>query len=299
MKKIAIIGANSYIARNVILYLKLHYTEYKLYLYDCGEVQLDGEPNYYQIDILDSNSVKKIDFSCEYIYMFIGKTGTTAGFEDYNTFIDINEKALLNVLNEYIHSNSLAKIIFPSTRLLYKGKEEMLSEDDEKEFKTIYAINKYSCENYLKLYNLIYNVQYLTFRICVPYGSLIANASSYGTAGFMLGKAVKGENIILYGDGNVRRTLTYMEDLCKVLVEGGLSEVLVNDTYNIGGEDYSLKEMAQIIADKYNISIDFVEYPKIAELIESGSTVFNDSKMQSIYPVEYKGNFKKWCLQLK
>ena len=90
-----------------------------------------------------------------------------------------------------------------------------------------------------------------------------------------------------------------MEDLCKVLVEGGLSEVLVNDTYNIGGEDYSLKEMAQIIADKYNISIDFVEYPKIAELIESGSTVFNDSKMQSIYPVEYKGNFKKWCLQLK
>ena len=274
-------------------------TNLELYLYDCGEVQLDGEPNYYQIDILDSNSVKKIDFSCEYIYMFIGKTGTTAGFEDYNTFIDINEKALLNVLNEYIHSNSLAKIIFPSTRLLYKGKEEMLSEDDEKEFKTIYAINKYSCENYLKLYNLIYNVQYLTFRICVPYGSLIANASSYGTAGFMLGKAVKGENIILYGDGNVRRTLTYMEDLCKVLVEGGLSEVLVNDTYNIGGEDYSLKEMAQIIADKYNISIDFVEYPKIAELIESGSTVFNDSKMQSIYPVEYKGNFKKWCLQLK
>lgn len=294
MKKIAILGANSYIARNVIHIIKRDYPEYNLYLYDRTETHVDGENNYVSIDILNIDSVKSIDFSCDILFMFIGKTGSANGFDNFDLFIDINERALLNLLNAYRECNSKAKIIFPSTRLVYKGKQGLQAENAEKEFKTIYAINKYACEKYLEQYNNVFDVQYCIFRICIPYGTLIPSASSYGTAEFMLNKAKKGENITLYGDGSARRTLTYMEDLCKVLIEGGANDNCCNDVYNIGGEDYSLKEMAELIADKYGVGIDFVDYPELAKKIESGDTVFDDNKLQKVVQMNYKGRFIKW-----
>lgn len=294
MKKIAVVGANSYIARNVIYMLKKDYPECLCNLYDQAETQVDGEDNYKRINILNPESVNQIDFQCDVIFMFIGKTGSANGFDDFNLFIDINEKSLLNLMNAYRKAKSTAKIVFPSTRLVYSGKSEPQKEDAEKEFKTIYAINKYACEKYLEQYHNVFGIQYCIFRICVPYGTLIQGASSYGTAEFMIGKALKGENISLYGNGSVRRTLTYMGDLCKVLIEGALSNQCYNDIYNIGGEDYSLIEMANLIADKYNVGIDYVPYPKIALKIESGDTIFDDQKLNAIIPMNYTGTFLNW-----
>jgi len=293
LKKTAIIGANSYIARNIIYVLGQNPELYELALYDYKEEQMDGLENYKSIKVLSKESVKNIDFDCDVIFMFVGKTGSANGFDDVDKCIDINERSLLNILNEYRAQKSTAKIIFPSTRLVYKGKSGKLKEDAEKEFKTIYAINKYACEQYLEMYNRVYGVQYCIFRICIPYGTLIPNASSYGTAEFMLSKATKGENITLYGDGSGRRTLTYMGDLCNVLIAGALSDQCVNDNFNVGGEDYSLLEMATFIAGKYGVEVEFVPWPEVALKIESGNTVFDSGKLD-IYYKSYFMKFRDW-----
>ena len=280
-KKVAVIGANSYIARNVIHLIGERYSDILLALYDYPETHPDGLDNYKQVSILDKESLKGVGFDCDVIYVFAGKTGSANGFDDYDSFIDINERALLNILSEYRAQKSSAKIVFPSTRLVYKGRPGLLAEDDEKEFRTIYAINKFACENYLKQYNNVFGVQYCIFRICVPYGTLVSGAASYGTAEFMLNKAKRGENITLYGDGSQRRTFTYMEDLVDVLVEGGLSGCCLNDVYNVGGEDLSLKEMAEMVAERYGVEVLSVPWPEIALKIESGDTVFDSRKLES------------------
>lgn len=295
MKKIVVIGANSYIARNLVFYIKNNYNDYEMNLYDIMPDSLDGNSNYKMINVLDKESISKIDMNCDVIFMFVGKTGTINGFDNYETYININEVALLNLLNEYRVQNSKAKIIFPSTRLVYKGKKGKIKECDLKEFKTVYAINKYACEKYLEQYSNIYGVQYCIFRICVPYGTLIKDAQSYGTAEFMLTNAKKGEDISLYGDGSVRRTITYIGDLCRILIEGAVSDKCINDVYNIGGEDYSLKDMAEPIAKKYGVSITYKEWPEISRKIESGDTVFNDEKLKHIIKVKYEMKFKNWC----
>ena len=127
-------------------------------------------------------------------------------FEQYETFVEINELILLKIIEAYRLNNGTGRLIFPSTRLVYKGRDGLLKEDAEKEFKTIYAINKYSCENYLWMYNNMYGIPYTVFRICLPYGTLVPEASSYGTAEFFMKKATAGENITLYGDGTVSYT---------------------------------------------------------------------------------------------
>ena len=279
MKRAIIIGANSYIARNMIHVLGDRKGAEVVALYDCQSEHSDGASNYRQIDILDETSLALVDLDVDLIFFFAGKTGTAAGFENYDLFIDVNEKGLLNLLSAYRKQQSRAKIIFPSSRLVYKGKKGALKEDSEKEFKTVYAINKFACEQYLKMYATSFDVRYCIFRICVPYGTLIPGASSYGTAEFMLERAQAGNNISLYGDGSVRRTLTYIKDLCETMLLGALSSECENDVFNIGGEDYSLFEMASLIVEKYKVSIEFEEWPELAQKIESGDTVFDSGML--------------------
>ena len=233
MKSIAVIGANGYIARNLIYVLRRDYPDTVLKTYGVEKSSVDGIEGYISVDLTDKKSLSQLDLSCELIFMFVGKTGSANGFDEYDTFIDINERALLNLLSEYRRQKSKARIVFPSTRLVYKGKTGPQKEDSEKEYKTIYAVNKYACEQYLEQYHRVFGVSYTIFRICVPYGTLIPNASSYGTAEFMLSKALNGNNIILYGDGSVRRTLTNIEDLCEMIILGSFSPETVNDVFNI------------------------------------------------------------------
>lgn len=295
MLRVAILGANGYIARNLAYVLKRDCPDCEIKLYGIEANSIDSSKNYVSVDMTDKESVKKIDMSCDIIFMFVGKTGSAEGFDKYETFIDVNERTLLNLLSEYRRQKSRARIIYPSTRLVYKGAKGPQREDAEKEFKTIYAINKYACEKYLEQFSRVYGVKYTVFRICVPYGTMIPNASSYGTAEFMLSKAVKGDNITIYGDGSVRRTLTHMEDLCMTMIQGAISEKCENDVFNIGGEDYSLMEMAGLIAEKYKVGIDCIPWPEISLKIESGDTVFDSSKLDTLIGRHIIHKFTEWA----
>ena len=294
MKKIAVLGANGYMARNLIYVLMRDYPDYEICPYGIELDSADQLDNYITVDMTDKKSVKKIDLSCDIVFMLVGRTGSANGFDEYDSFIDINQRTLLNLLNEYRRQKSNARIVFPSTRLVYKGSKVPQQEDAEKEFKTVYAINKFACEMYLEQFCRVYGIKYTVFRVCIPYGTLILGASSYGTAEFMLAKATKGENITIYGDGQVRRTLTHMEDLCTTMIEGALSEKCENDVFNVGGEDYSLIEMAKLIAEKYNVGVDLIPWPYISLKIESGDTVFDSSKLDALLEYRTARKFKEW-----
>ena len=213
--KTAIIGANGYIGKHLEFYLKRMGLDPA-----CYDIQDDSRENYKQVDITDKESVKNIDINVDYIYMFAGLTGTYAGFDKYETYVSINEIGLLNLLDAIRNSEKKPKIVFPSTRLIYKGVDKPLKEEDEKETKTLYAINKLACESILYAYNKSFDIPYTIFRICIPYGNMLSTDYSFGTIGFFIKQAKAGKDITLYGGGDTKRTFTHMEDLCYQIVQG-------------------------------------------------------------------------------
>ena len=72
VKKIAMIGANGYIARNLICLLQKEKPEIELELYDLAERHVDGAEHYHCVNMLEEELERKIDFSCDLIYMFAG-----------------------------------------------------------------------------------------------------------------------------------------------------------------------------------------------------------------------------------
>jgi len=188
------------------------------------------------------------------------------------------------------------RIIYPSTRLVYKGiKNTPLKEGFEKESKTIYAKNKINCERILNDYQLQHKIDYTIFRICVPYGNLLGENYSYGTIGFFINKAIKGENITIYGDGSLKRTFTHVSDISEAIIKGIEHEQTKNKIYNIGSNDsLSLLEVANLVAKKYKVGVVFVDWPEEALKIESGDTIFNDEKLQKDINYKYKYSIKDW-----
>ena len=282
--KIAIIGANGYIGKHLAYYLQ------KLGMSSvCYDIQDEMRENYKKVDLTKKESVRDIDFNVDYIFMFAGLTGTYAGFEKYETYIKINEIGLLNLLDEIRNSEYRPKIIFPSTRLVYKGVDKPLKEDDEKETKTLYAINKQACEGILYAYKQSFDIPYTVFRICIPYGNLLSTDYSFGTVGFFIKQAKAGKDITLYGGGNIKRTFTHMEDLCRQVVEGAFNPNSNGEIYNVGGETYSLREVAEIIASTLGTNVVDVPWPEKDLRIESDHTYFDDTKIRTLLNFgEYK-----------
>lgn len=275
--KIAVLGGKGYIGKHILHYLNNQ--DYDCFSYDVLDV---NEKYYKKVDISSPNSVISIDLSVDYIFMFAGLTGTYAGFDNYGAYNRINELGLLNLLDTIRKSPYRPKVVFPSTRLVYKGDDKPLKEDDEKECKTIYAANKLACEGYLKAYHDSFDIPYTVFRICIPYGNLLSNDYSFGTVGFFIKQAKAGNDITLYGGGTIKRTFTHMEDLCYQITEGAFNPKSNGEIYNVGGETLFLREAAEIIAEKYGVSVKSVPWPEKDLRIESDHTYFDDSKIQGL-----------------
>ena len=289
----AVIGGKGFIGKHLVYYLQKE--GHQVASYDIVENEEDG---YSRIDMTDANSVVSMDLNVDYVFMFAGLTGTYAGFDAYEKYVNINEMALLNLLDAIRKSPYCPKVVFPSTRLVYKGVDKPLKEEDEKASKTIYAANKIACEGYLQAYHDSFDIPYSVFRICIPYGNLLSNDYSFGTVGFFIKQAKAGKDITLYGGGTIKRTFTHMEDLCYQVIEGAFAEGSNGEVYNVGGETLSLKDAAEIIAGKFGVNVTAVPWPERDLRIESDHTYFDDTKIQALLHLKPYKNLKDFTKDL-
>lgn len=276
--KCAVIGACGYIGKHIVKYLVERYGIIPETYDVC-----DGDGKFYhKVDLTDRESVATINLDVDYVFDFAGLTGTYVGFDKYETYNRVNELGLLNLLDAIRMSKFRPKLIFPSTRLVYKGVDKPLREEDEKETKTIYAVNKLACEGLLYAYRQSFDIPYTIFRICIPYGNLLSKDYSFGTVGFFIRQAKAGNNITLYGGGDIKRTFTHMEDLCYQIIEASFTEESDGNIYNIGGETLSLRGAATVIARKFGVDVVSVPWPEKDLRIESSHTYFDDTKIRTL-----------------
>ena len=157
--RIAVFGCNGYIGKHLSYYFSERGDDVTGFdiqdQYDLLNVK------YRQLDILDNVNIDSVVFDFDIICFFCGLTGTDISINKYKEFINVNEIGLLNILSALLKQQSKAKIVFPSTRLVYKGsKNRPLNENSEYELKTIYATSKFNGERYLEMFRRLYGVNF-------------------------------------------------------------------------------------------------------------------------------------------
>lgn len=286
--KCIVFGAGGYLGRNLTFYLRQ----------SGDDVVIPHKKEGERLDLLENDSLIDIDWNVDVVFMYAGVTGTATSFDSYKKFLLGNELALLNMLDAIRRSKYRPKIIFPSTRLVYAESLTSILETDSLDPKTIYAVNKIACENYLKIYQNSYDIPSVILRICVPYGNIFGTEYSYGTIGSLIKQAKNNKNIELYGTGDYRRTFTHIDDISRLTRMVAVRSEIKNLILNIPGENFSLLEVAKLISEKMGVNIENISWPSLARKIESGNTVFDGQKLLNTLDTCLRYSLAEWIDEL-
>jgi UDP-glucose 4-epimerase len=294
--RVGVMGAGGYIGRHLAHGLKNRpgLAELRLSVRPGKKEGVAQEA--WEIDITERNGIAHFLKELDCVFLMSALSGTTKGFDQYVDYLNTNEVGLFNVLDACRKTNPSCKIIFPSTRLVYKGKPGgLLLEDDPKEPKTPYALNKLACEGALAVYSRAFGIRSAIFRICVPYGQTVDGAGSYGTINHFLTQAKSCGEIRIFGDGVQRRTFTHIQDLTNAMILAGLDPKSDGGIFNIGGADrLSLREAAEKIAKKFDAQVVTMDWPELDKKLETGDTVFDSSSLESLFHCQFQRRFDEW-----
>ena len=212
------------------------------------------------------------------IAFFAGLSGPERSFESSERFLEVNEKGLMLLLRRIAPLGVRApRILFPSSRLVYRGGGEV-NETSELYPRSVYAANKLACEALLNAYHVRYDIPYVVLRICVPYGNPLHTSYSYGALGFFMTCIKAGRPITVYGDGSYYKTYVHIMDLCEIS-RRVLDPRVPSGIYNVGGCDYSLQQVAEMLVACHGGSVINIPWPEAAKRVEMGSISLNADKL--------------------
>lgn len=267
--KVMIIGSTGYLGRNLRQYLDVQNHE----VVDPSSVL--GT----RFDITNVDHVNAISWHVDVIYILAGLTGTVNSFQNSVEHLNTNVMGVRHLLQAISQSAYRPRLIFPSSRLIFKGSHNLLLEDAPREARTVYAASKIAAEHLLEAYAMRFDIPCTIVRVCVPYGQLVTGPYRYGTVGFMLEQATTQRVIKLYNRGIMRRTFTHVHDLCNFFDRLATSQQAGYEVFNLPGENLSLFEVATAIANQLNVRVEMVQWDELTKRTESGDTIFDGSRV--------------------
>lgn len=159
---------------------------------------------------------------------------------------NVNATGTMNVL-EVARRLGTRRVIYGSTSWVYSDtKESMVDEDTPIPPPShLYTATKLAGEHYCRSYAALYNLQFTILRYGIPYGP--RSRGSTVIASFVE-KAIKGDQIVIDGDGSQFRQFIYVKDLAKGNVSALVDEA-AGKTYNLdGARKITIKEIAESVS---------------------------------------------------
>lgn len=240
----------------------------------------------YSGNIDDEKVVGKALSGCEVIFNLAGKSGAALSNAFPLEDLEVNVRGHLTFLEICRRLNPAAKIIFPSSRLVYKPTEDLpVPEAAPLGPQSIYGIHKLAGENYHLLYSYLYDMRTTILRITNPYGPFQRpEQNSYGIINWFINLALKGKSLPVYGDGSQLRDYIHVDDVARAFLLCGMNGASDGKIFNAGGgQPVSLGNMAKLTVDLANSGqVQFLEWPASAARIETGNFFADISAIKEI-----------------
>ena len=262
MKRILITGGSGFLGHNVILGLRAAgYSVKCLDRYEAGFLK-ENDVEFLFGDISEKNlieqTLKDVDIVIHMACTILPQMSNSDPYFDMMT----NVGGSLSLLDAAV-KNNVQKVVFLSSGGTVYGRPQStpIPEEHPTNPTCSYGISKLMVEKYLRLYRELYGLESCAVRLANPYGRFQRVKSAQGVISVFCYKALKGEEIQIWGDGNVQRDFIYVDDvvdaILRILKKDGLPPEL-----NIGsGIATSLNELLKVITAVCNkeLKIKYME----------------------------------------
>ncbi len=161
---------------------------------------------------------------------------------------NVNIKGTLQLL-EHMRATGVSKIIYASTGgAIYGDPIELpLTEQSIARPLCPYAVSKFTGEQYIQLYQRLYDFQYTILRYPNIYGPRQNPEGEAGVNAIFIGIMMKGETPTIYGDGEQLRDYIFVSDIVEVntLALDRMENQIFNIATGLGSSVNAIYEILQ------------------------------------------------------
>ena len=183
------------------------------------------------IQSVDSESLAHVfeAFRPEIVIHLAAQSNVPRSIQDPLSDTRTNVLGTVNVLNQ-CRDHGVRKVIYASSAAVY-GHPQYLAIDEEHPVRPVsfYGISKYTPELYVRTYGELYGLDYTILRFANVYGPRQDPTGEGGVVSIFVDKLLRGEPVIINGDGEQTRDFIYVEDVAAANVAAltlGSGEVL-------------------------------------------------------------------------
>ena len=303
---IILLGAAGFIGTNLVIALAKN-QENRITVVDRNRAYFASVDNMKlpNVSFVESDLTMDTDYdnllkNQDIVYHLISTTVPTTSNQHIAEELKANVVLSANLFEACVNQK-VQKVVFISSGGTVYGKEAScpLLEETPTNPISSYGVQKVTIEKLLYLYNYMYGLDYRIIRLANPYGPYQRPNGVLGAVTTFIYKALKGEEITVYGDGSVVRDFIFIDDA----IRGILNIVNGTDhrTFNLGcGYGTSIKQVLEVKEKALGLKLN-VKYTE-ARKVDVPVNYLDISRYEKCFgklnPVDLEEGIKKTAIFL-
>lgn len=194
------------------------------------------------------------------VFHIAGQASTIRSFDEPLVDLDVNVVGTVNVVEKCL-AHRVPRLLYASSMTTY-GHPPGLPIHEEMACQPVsyYGITKYAAERYVHATGLRTDLDFplhvTSFRMFNVYGERQRLDNPYqGVMGIFIGNVMRGEPIVIHGDGEQSRDFVYIADVVEAWVRAWNDTAAHGQVFNLGiGARYSVNELANTILAAFDRS---------------------------------------------
>ena len=254
-----VLGGNGFIGSHIVE--RLLRTDGRVRVYDRSDNRYQGRlPNveYVYGELGNAGLVRAALTDIDVVVHLISTTVPGSSNDDPAFDVQSNVVDTIRLLEACV-SARVKRFVYTSSGGTVYGipQQTPIPEDHPLNPISSYGITKLAIEKYLAMFYHVHGLEYGVLRPANAYGERQNPFGQQGLIAVMLGKIMRAEPIVVWGDGNVVRDFVHVADIAEAVFQVMTAPLTAARIFNCGsGAGISVNEMLQHLAGVVGHAVD-------------------------------------------
>lgn len=200
--------------------------------------------------------------------------------------MDVNSRGVINLLEAIRRFNKNVALVHIGTSTQIGKLQYEPADEKHPEFPSdIYSANKGVSEKYVLVYANAYGIKGTVVRLSNTFGPRATiHSPEFTFNNFFAGLALQNKDITVFGKGDQKRNVIYVDDAVNALICASVNEKAYGEAlFAVGDNHYSVGEVAELTSSHLGSgSVRFIDWPKGKKEVDVGDAIISNKKIKDL-----------------
>ncbi|BAD85193.1 UDP-glucose 4-epimerase [Thermococcus kodakarensis KOD1] len=218
-------------------------------LYTGKEENVPPGAKLVKADIRDYEAIAELISNADYVFHEAAQVSVVESIRDPVFTEEVNVLGTLNIIKALLEGHG--KLIFASSAAVYGDNPNLpLKETERPRPLSPYGVTKATAEEYLRVFHELYGLPVVSLRYFNVFGPRQSTNQYAGVISIFINRALKGEPLVIFGDGKQTRDFIYVKDVVKANLLVAESRKANGRVFNVAtGRETTILELAMKIIE--------------------------------------------------